>query len=167
MPTKSQRPPSVAKQSILICLACIISLSANFAAAATETNTAENTQAFHQTPFIDTWNTPYEPFKDEGTFVESADTAGSYILGVPGMIISLPIGIGGALVTQLTQNDFDTGFDATVNTISSGFGVVGKYVLGLPAYALKSFFYNAPKSVLASESDGKKEKKHGSPKVRR
>ncbi|AUM12973.1 hypothetical protein [Ketobacter alkanivorans] len=108
---------------------------------------------FYEVPFTDTWNTTYAPFKNEGPLLDGADRVGSYIVGIPGMIISVPIGVVGAVFSQLTHNDFDKGFDASVNTVSSGFGIVGKYVVGTPVYLLKKVFYDAPKAVFTSESD--------------
>lgn len=110
---------------------------------------------FYEVPFTDTWNTTYAPFKDEGPLLDGADRAGSYIVGIPGMIISVPIGVVGAVFSQLTYNDFDKGFDASVNTVSSGFGIVGKYVVGTPVYLLKKAFYDAPKAVFTSDTDSK------------
>lgn len=145
-----------------------LALSANVFA---ETSTSD-ASPFYKAHYTETWSTVYAPFEGEGPIVEGTEQIGGYLLGIPGLVISLPVGVVGAVVTQISDNDFDTGFDNSVNAVSSSFSIVGKYALGLPIYALKSVFYDLPvsayeASVNSQSNSNKEERTHGPSKIRR
>ncbi len=115
----------------------------------------------------DTWSTVYPPFKDEGALVEGADIVGGHILGSVGFVVGIPLGFVGGLVTQITHDDPNLGFDGTLQASSDGFSIVGKFLLGLPVYVVKKMTYDLPAALISTDiTYNKRKRKDGSRKIR-
>ncbi|OUS03235.1 hypothetical protein A9Q81_07560 [Gammaproteobacteria bacterium 42_54_T18] len=114
-----------------------------------------------------TWNTVHRPFKGEGPLVEGADIVGGNLFGSIGLIVGVPLGFIGAVVTQLTHDDPNKGYDSVLQASSDSFSVVGKYLLGLPVYTIKKVTYDLPLTLIETDiTYNQRTKKDGFGKIR-
>ncbi|OUR86741.1 hypothetical protein A9Q81_27885 [Gammaproteobacteria bacterium 42_54_T18] len=117
--------------------------------------------------YSDTWNTVYQPFKDEGPLVEGADIVGGNLFGSIGLIVGIPLGFIGAAITQLTHDDPSKGYDSVLQTSSDSFSVAGKYLFGLPVYTVKKITYDLPLALIETDiTYNQRTKKDGFSKIR-
>ena len=118
-------------------------------------------------PYTQVWKTVYPPFEGEGSLVEGADIVGGHAFGAIGFIVGVPLGFVGGIVTQITNNDPDKGFDGVLQASSDSFSIVGKYIVGMPVYLIKKVTYYLPATLLENDiTYNKRKKKDGSGKVR-
>ncbi len=117
--------------------------------------------------YTETWNTVHRPFKGEGPLVEGADIVGGNLFGSIGFIVGVPLGFIGAVVTQLTHDDPNKGYDSVLQASSDSFSVAGKYLLGLPVYAIKKVTYDLPLTLIETDiTYNQRTKKDGFGKIR-
>ncbi len=98
--------------------------------------------------------------KENGKVVHIPAYTGGFIGSIPGAFIGIPVGLAGGLVTSMTEGDPFIGFAFGVwgSTIVTA-QLVGT-VVGAPFWLLRTVFYDAPKKIFSSNSEGEVNNDH-------